>query len=307
MKITFLCLVAGFFVLFVTANAAEDPMADLISRTYHISVKSDYVFASTSVGLTIYRLKGDKAEHISTLPLPNGGASSLLDGDILYVFAGNSGIYKAGIKNPSKPETLDLIKPEGSAINGDLNRDKIFVSMGSTGFVIIDRSGFKLLEQIETPSYCALVKLVGDRLFVSTELDGVLIYDVTKKKGKIVANIPAKKRVRDMVVSGDYLFLANDTDGILVLKRDKLRYEKLHNYDTPDTARGLAIYKDYLFVADGNTGILVYKIEKDGRLTFKMSRKTDYSANKVFIKDNIALISNDALGIMILNIEDLIK
>lgn len=281
-----------------------NPISDLLDRTYHISVKGDYLFASSTAGLTVYRVTEGKPVQISYLVAENSGTSTLIDGDSLYLFAGNSGVYKIDIRDPQKPVITGNIKLLGSAINGDIYRDKLYVSLGSTGFAVIKREDLTPIKYFDMQSYCSFVKIVDSSLFVSTEQNGLYIYNLNNLK--LSHNITIKRRIRDIQSDKNFVFLANDTEGLIVLKKEKNKYSLFKSYDTPDTARGIALYKEYIFVADGNTGVIVLKY--DGSNLFKIKDfNTNYSANKVVVSGDNLIISNDAAGVMVVNIGDLIK
>jgi hypothetical protein len=247
-----------------------------------------------------------KLIQISALMIENSGTSSIIENNNLYLFAGNSGVYKIDITDPKKLVIKKNVRLLGSAINGDLYKNNLIVALGSTGFAILNKESLELIKYIETSSYCSYVKLFNSMLFVSTE-DGTLSVYEFKGNNLVLKNkIALRKRIRDMTLSGDLIFAANDTDGIAILKREKKGLLKKLEYDTPDTARGVTIYKDYLFVADGNTGILIFKINPDNSLRFIKKYDTGYSANKILVKDDLAIISNDAMGVMVINVNDLI-
>lgn len=297
-----------FILFYVQSASSEDinPLSDLYSRTYHISVKDNYLFASSTVGLTVYKMEEKKLVQISALMFENSGTSSIIENNNLYLFTGNSGVYKIDIADPQRLVIKKNVRLLGSAINGDIYKNNLIVALGSTGFAILNKESLELIKYIETSSYCSYVKLFNSMLFVSTE-DGTLsVYEFKGNNLVLKHKIALTKRIRDMTLSGDLIFAANDTDGIAILKKEKKGLLKKLEYDTPDTARGVTIYKDYLFVADGNTGIVIFKINPDNSLRFIKNYDTGYSANKILVKDDLAIISNDAMGVMVINVNDLI-
>lgn len=299
-------------LLFIFADVVygqhiTNPLQDLYARTYHISQKGEFLFAATTVGLTVYKIIGEKAEMVSSFVVENSGSSSIVDGNILYLFAGNSGIKKIDISDPYKLKEVKEIKIVGSAINGDIYKDLLFVSLGSVGFAIISKKDFEVVSQIATASYCPYLKVIDDRLLVFTEKSGVLVYKISNGGVKQRGEIGLSSRVRDVAVSGDYLFLANDIDGITVLKYKAGKFEMRGRFDTPDTARGVAAFKNYLFVADGNTGIILFEIIKDGGLNLMRRQKTGYSTNKVFVSGDYLIVSHDAMGVLLIPISELLK
>ncbi len=298
-------IIVIFFYLNLALAEGIDPLSDLYQRTYHISIKDNYLFASSTAGLTIYRVDKRDAIQISSLVIENSGTSSIIEGNYLYLFAGNSGVYKIDIKNPRSPVILKNIRLPGSAINGDIYKNNIIVSLGSAGFSILKKDTLEPVKYVETASYCSSVKVLDSNLFVSTENDGLFVYRLHNSNLKLENKIPLARRVRDIIKMDNMIFLADDTDGIITLRSDKNGFTR-HRYKTSDTARGVAVYKDYLFVADGNTGLLIFKITPDGLLKHIKDFNTGYSANKVIIKDDLLIISNDAMGVMILKVDEIV-
>ncbi len=309
MKYLFLCLLfLSEINSLIFAEESINPARDLYQRTYHISKKGDYLFASSTAGLTVYKYTKGKVEIVSSLVVENSGSYSIIDGEYLYLFAGNSGIYKIDISDPRKLKILSDARVDGSALNGEIEDDSVFVALGSTGFARFSKKDLKLQTHLETPSYCSYVKIVKNKkLLVFTEKDGVLIYEITSKGLNPIGKIELKYRVRDGVVYGEYLYLANDTEGVTVLKISKGGFVNLGTFDTPDTARGVALYKNFLFVADGNTGVVVFDILKDGTLKYWKNKKTEYSTNKIMVTDETIYISHDAMGILVMNALELLK
>jgi hypothetical protein len=119
--------------------------------------------------------------------------------------------------------------------------------------------------------------------------------------------IQVSKRVRDIYVRDNLLFLANDTAGISVYKIEWNKFSFVSTYKTDDTARGLTGYKDYIFVADGNTGILIFKLYSENSLSLIKKFKTEYSTNKVTTKDQKLIVSHDAMGVLVMDINNLIN
>ncbi len=294
------------FLIVVSAYADKNnPISDLLGRTYHISVKDDYLFASSTAGITVYRLIQNTPVQISYLVVENSGASSLIEKDYLYLFAGNTGVYKVDIKDPQKPVLNENARLSGSAINGDIYENKLFVSLGSGGFAQLNKKDLKVVRYFETPSYCSFVKVVGDSLFVSTEQDGLFVYKL--KNMKPSQNIPLSRKVRDILTDKNLVYLANDTSGLVILKKEGEKYSLYSSYDTPDTARGVALYKEHVFVADGNTGVVLLSHEGNKNLKHIKNYNTGYSANKVIVAGDNLIISNDAIGVMVVKITDLLK
>jgi hypothetical protein len=286
----------------------NNPLSDLYGRTYHISIKGDYLFASSTVGLTVYKLEGDKLKQVSALSVENGGSYSIRDGDYLYLFAGSAGVYKVDIKDPFRPQVVLNIRIPGSALNGDIYQNYIVIALGSMGFAVLDIKKLNVVKKVETPSYCAFVKVIDNRLLVSTEKDGIIIYDLSNPANiKKKQEIQVSRRVRDIYVRDNLLFLANDTAGISVYKIEWNKFSFVGTYKTEDTARGLTGYKDYIFVADGNTGIVVFKLDTNNALSPIKKFKTDYSTNKVIIKDQKLIVSHDAMGVLVMDINNLIN
>ena len=300
------------FIVCLTGTSAIggeiNPLSDLYSRTYHISIKDHYLFAASTVGLTIYKFDADRLQQISVLKTENSGSYSIIDGDYLYLFAGNTGIYKIDINDPSIPQVVWNGRLVGAALNGDIYKDSLVVSLGSTGFAIINKKNLNIVKLVETPSYCSFVKVIGKRLLVSTEKNGIIIYDLSNPANiKKKQEIPVSRRVRDIFVRDNLLFLANDTAGISVYKIEWDKFSFVGTYKTEDTARGLTGYKDYIFVADGNTGIVVFKLDTNNALSPIKKFKTDYSTNKVIIKDQKLIVSHDAMGVLVMDINNLIN
>jgi|GEM_PF-2590130 len=286
----------------------NNPLSDLYGRTYHISIKGDYLFASSTVGLTVYKLEGDKLKQVSALSVENGGSYSIIDGDYLYLFAGSAGVYKVDIKDPFRPQVVLNIRIPGSALNGDIYQNYIIIALGSMGFAVLDIKKLNVVKKVETPSYCAFVKVIDNRLLVSTEKDGIIIYDLSNPANiKKKQEIQVSRRVRDIYVRDKLLFLANDTAGITVYKIEWDKFSFVGTYKTEDTARGLTGYKDYIFVADGNTGIVVFKLDTNNTLSPIKKFKTDYSTNKVTTKDQKLIVSHDAMGVLVMDINNLIN
>ena len=286
----------------------NNPLSDLYGRTYHISIKGDYLFASSTVGLTVYKLEGDKLKQVSALSVENGGSYSIRDGDYLYLFAGSAGVYKVDIKDPFRPQVVLNIRIPGSALKGDIYQNYIVIALGSMGFAVMDIKKLNVVKKVETPSYCAFVKVIDNRLLVSTEKDGIIIYDLSNPANiKRKQEIQVSRRVRDIYVRDKLLFLANDTAGITVYKIEWDKFSFVGTYKTKDTARGLTGYKDYIFVADGNTGIVVFKLDTNNALSPIKKFKTDYSTNKVIIKDQKLIVSHDAMGVLVMDINNLIN
>ncbi|MCX7943776.1 MAG: hypothetical protein N2746_04640 [Deltaproteobacteria bacterium] len=302
-RIYLFIILSNSLFLFASEN---NPILELLSRTYHTSLKGDYLYSSTTAGLTVYHLKENNPTQISYLVVENSGASSIIDEDYLYLFAGNSGIYQIDIKNRDKPAIIKNEKITGSAINGDIKNENLFVSLGSVGFGVLNKNNLKVIKVVETPSYCSFVKIIDSSLIVSTENHGLIVYRTGDLKEDY--RIKLKKRVRDiMQYDKDSLLIANDTDGLIILKKMGNQYKISNGYDTQDTARGVAFFNNFIFVADGNTGIVVLKLDSDETIQHVQNYKTGYSTNKVVTYKDYLIISNDAAGIMVVPLGKLIK
>lgn len=191
-----------------------------------------------------------------------------------------------------------------------LQDNRLYVVNIWAGLQILDVSNArqpKELGKFELTKRIRNVHVDGDYAFLSVELEGVYILDISNPANiKQVARVTTKNSEAYWVTSRfPFLYIAEGPTGVSIYNiREPERPRLSATFDTPGWAWGLYLSGSDLYVADKSSGLLILDVsdpagpKKRGQFIQMRNTKT------IQVEDNLAYVANGPDGLFILDVSN---
>jgi hypothetical protein len=204
---------------------------------------------------------------VAEFALPADAKDAVLVGDLLYVAAGEAGlfVYDATDRRQLAPITQrdTLGSAEGIAIAGSL----ALVADGFDGLYLYDLTDPRAPTQIavfDTPGSATSVSVRGSRAYVADDNRGLRIIDISQPTApRAIGFYDTPGRALRVVVNDTHAFVADFLRGVQIISlSDPARPTLVANFDTAGRASGLELRDTRLLVADDFNGVLVLDVSQ---------------------------------------------
>jgi hypothetical protein len=144
----------------------------------------------------------------------------------------------------------------------------------------------------------------GNYLYIASDSDGLLIYDVTDLVNPAWVNIvDTPGTARAVIVSGGYAWIADGQSGLQIMDIDPPEFAHIvKSVDTPGDARGVAVLGGYAFIADSLSGLQMIDIDPIESAYIVKSVDTPGSASGVAILNGYAYVADQQWGLQVIDV-----
>ena len=161
-----------------------------------------------------------------------------------------------------------------------------------------------LLSTLKSSSYLSAVKVRSGIAYLAGGFHGILSVDFTDPAKPRLAWGEDLSEVRGLDLDEDYLYVADGFDGFRIYSLDGEVPRLVSTLETPGWASDLYIAGDLLHIADGQRGFITADVS-DRSAPVKLGRiATGAIARTIHVRGKTAFIANQALGITAIDISD---
>jgi hypothetical protein len=294
---------------YAQTHPAIDP---LTTRTFHVAVKDRIGYMSVTAGLRIVDVSNPaKPEDLSLVVLPQSANYARIDGSVVYVAQGPSGVFVIDVSDVKNPRIMGQLTTPGSAMMLDVHKNRLAVACGSVGVALVDvttPSDPKVTWSSDSGDYTGYVrgvKFYEDRLFVCAGSAGVRVVEFDESgKGRVTATVATAGDARDIDFYRSTSFVADGAAGVSVVQiAPGGELSLAATYPTEDLAHGVAFHKGFVFVADGLEGVATFEFMRGGALKRgdRLDTQEGY-ANKVSVFDRKLYVATDFKGMLVFDV-----
>ncbi|MFA6011305.1 MAG: hypothetical protein WC799_15070 [Desulfobacteraceae bacterium] len=288
-----------------------------------VSAAGDYAYvADGASGLTVVDISGipaSDAESVLTYQIVGSYTTDaafsynvFLDGAVLYLATGESGLNKLDVAQPKTPIHLSNLE---SPISGD----DVCVS-GNFTYMLDRKKGLRIFDStipdyillrsfLEYPGTSADLAVSGNYAYIANTTGYISIVNVADPLAPVItgATIPASNPHK-LFISGNVLYIADGADGLrLVDITDPLNPDVLSLKNTVGTAVSVYAHGDKAYVASGTDGISILDVSNPANPEILVSATTTNARDiSLLVNDNslYALVADGSAGLKIFDVSD---
>lgn len=198
----------------------------------NLFVMGDYLFTAVSEqGFNISEISYPTQPDFRSTTFTPGYAQSIVttnDSNYLLIACGEMGFAMMDISNFQLgfgPYPLAGWKDMPGYAVDVVNHPALpvaFVACGTAGFEIIDyadTSNIKIISSFDTGGYAKEILFMDNKIFVTTETQGVQIFDVTNISLPVKVGTVSTKFAMGIFIDDNYVFIADEVEGLIVVKK----------------------------------------------------------------------------------------
>jgi len=312
-----------------------DPVADLVARTYTVTVREDLVHAGTTAGVVSWSYAApDKPTRLATLVLP-GSVSGITafgpNGSLLAVATGPTGLVIVDAGNVARGR-LDRIseapwKPSErkgchAAWNTRVASDRAaFVACGTGGIAEVDLSvlarptvsrsmdvdGYvRDIAVLDASAGLAAEKASPHKLVAAAGAAGLAVVEFPPGGApRVLSRLPTRGESRSLEVRGGIAYVADGPAGVRIVDlHDPSNPKELATFDpgTVDMARGVAVEGTTLVVCLGDSGVMAMDVSDPAKPKRVAAVDPSRAVNRATVSGKRLFAANDAGGIVVLDL-----
>lgn len=312
-----------------------DPVADLVSRTYALSMADDLVHAGTTAGVVSWSFRDPaKPVRLATLVLP-GSVSGLTSfgpsGSLLAVSTGPTGLVIVDASNVARGR-LDRTSEAPWKASDRKNchatwnvrvpePKRAFVACGTGGLAEVDLSvlshpvvsrsleidGYvRDLAVLDASSGVPADKASPRKLAVAAGEAGLVIAEFPAAgEPRVLAKLPTKGESRSLEVRDGIAYVADGAAGVRIVDlHDPAHPAELAAFDpgTVDMARGVAVHGKSVFACLGDSGIVALDVSEPKKPRRTAAIDPNRAVNRALVSDTRLFAANDAGGILVMDL-----
>jgi hypothetical protein len=243
----------------------------------------------------------------------------IMDGDDLFVGAGENGLDIYDIADPNDIQRLRTVFTGGNATALVLNEGYVYLADGSPGVSVVDVRNPAEAEKVgsyQTLGRAALGVAIRDNyLFVADGTNGVVVLDITIPEEPVFfARYRPGDRPTFISVTvdeeSDMVYAGAEETGIYSLRFDPgadeftiapVSGDSLYELESP---RSMVLQEDRLLVAAGDEGLQILQIAGDGSLSMIGQAATNGFSIHVAANDGYAFVADGFNGLVSVDISN---
>lgn len=243
------------------------PIGSFGGLTCAVSFSDQYAYVGKGSSVIVLDKSDGSLKQVGKQLSLNSFISSIVsDNDILYVSAGNAGVYIVDISNDLEPVILSQYQIDGFAESITIRENILYIAAGNQGLLTLDVTdprNPKSEGQAFAGNYVVNVTLSDNYAVLSAADDGILLADISNPESlHELSTLDTPGVVRSVLIDGNRLFIADDWKGICVADiSDVTNPIIITQLDTAGHAFGLAKDNSILYVADAYMGLRIIDIE----------------------------------------------
>ena len=204
-----------------TGGPALETALDLRAVLYDVRIREDLAYVAAGPGgLYIVNLEDRNKPLLQLRHTVGDDARSLsIDGDMVYLGA-VGGVYSVDVHDPLNPQTLGYVATE-HPVTGLAAADGYVAALTGDGAVhLIDVRQPRQMHVIASQSLPAnghAVVVYRSRIFVATDMDGVIVYSRSAEGLKRTGQYRTTGPALDIAVDDDLAYVAGGKNGLVIL------------------------------------------------------------------------------------------
>ena len=245
-------------------------------QAYDIAIKGNHGFVATvncaincAGGLQVVDFTNPaNPTAVFFAALPSQPNRMTIQGDLLLLANGNSGLAQFDISDPTAPLNLGLTWLSAKAIDITASGNDAFVATGATGLQHLTLSpttldgGLPNLADALSAAFLDGYTYIGDSA-------GLFVLDTSMAEAPVILNqIATAGWVYDIDLAAGYAYVAIDEAGLLIFDvTNPADPQFVTSYDTPGAVQAVLVSGDYAYLADGATGLRVLDVSDPAQPT----------------------------------------
>lgn len=312
-----------------------DPVADLVARTYALSMADDLVHAGTTAGVVSWSFKDPaKPVRLATLVLP-GSVSGLTSfgpsGSLLAVSTGPTGLVIVDTSNVARGRLDRTSEAPWKASDRKgchavwnvrvPEQKKAFAACGTGGLAEVDLSvlshpvvtrslevdGYvRDLAVLDASSGVPADKASPRKLVAAAGEAGLVVVEFPAAgEPRVLGRLPTKGESRSLEVRDGIAYVADGAAGVRIVDlRDPAHPAELAVFDpgTIDMARGVAVHGKTVFACLGDSGIVALDVSDPKKPHRTADIDPNRAVNRALVSNDKLFAANDAGGILVLDV-----
>ncbi len=254
-----------------------------------------------------------RPRQLARLALSFPGETLALDGDVLYLAAGDQGLLVVDISDPRKPRVLKQYLTTGPVLDLALRGRTALLAGGGHGVTLIDVSDPGRPRWLGSHQQLGTVQhvraLPGGRALVANAQQQLFVLDVASPAmPSLIAALNLPQPLLDSVAHDPPLLLLNDGLARLAgdsqppqLSNEGLDFGQGVNYGGQ---RRLVLRDGIAYVADWFSGIHLYDLRNPRRPRLLSSLHTPGSPKGIVVRGELAYVADDDHGLQVVDISD---
>lgn len=243
-----------------------DVLSSIGGTITSVAVKDNYAYVGKGTSIIVLEnFEGMLVKRGKQFNLASPVSDIKIEGEILYVADGSSGLYIVDISDPLNPTEKSVFNSGGFAETLVIKGTTIYLANGSEGLQIIDVSypGKPVsVGQIYEGKYAFGIAVDGSTAYIASANDGLLIADIGQSNApKELTSYDTPGIARDVAVSDKYAYVADDWKGISVIDiSTPSEPVAVGIIKTTGHIHGVALDGNYLYAAAADAGLRVWDV-----------------------------------------------
>ncbi len=254
-----------------------------------------------------------RPRQLARLALSFPGETLALDGDVLYLAAGEQGLLIVDISDPRKPRVLKQYLTTGPVLDLALRGRTALLAGGGHGLTLIDVSDPARPRWLGSHQQLGTVEhvraLAGGRALAANAQRQLFVLDVASPAmPSLIAALNLPQPLLDSVAHDPPLLLLSDGLARLTgdgqppqLSNEGLDFGQGVNYGGQ---RRLVLRDGIAYVADWFSGIHLYDLRDPRRPRLLSSLHTPGSPKGIVVRGELAYVADDDHGLQVVDISD---
>jgi hypothetical protein len=246
---------------------------------------------------------------IGSVSTPGISWQLAVEGDVVYLSDGSSGLKVIDVSNPASPTIVGSVDTPGFCIGVAVAGDVAYLGDYGSGLQVVDVSDPTspvIIGSESAPDLPYLLTVSGDLVYLADEGSGLNVIDVSDPTSpSVLANVNTPGLSYSVEVRGDIAYVADGTSGLQIIDVfDPAFPTILATVDTPVRAFQSAISGNIAYVADDTAGLQVIEVFAPASPVVLGGVSTADRALSIAVAGDVAFVSDAGAGLQVVDVSD---